>query len=378
MSEMKVRVLDDALESKSVQEVEQELLNKHEQEQQKGTVNENETVQGKETTTETAEGQTVEQSEQESKAKEFTEKDVLSYIKDRYDREINSVEDLFQARAEAEELPEDVSAFLKYKKETGRGIQDFMSLNKDYDSMNPDQVLADYYSVTEGDLDKEDIDYLLNEKFTYDEDVDEENEIKQKQIAKKRELAKAKKYFNDLKETYKVPLESSGGLVSEDEKENYEAYKKYIQESKSIEEENFKRSEYFQKKTDEVFNDFKGFDFKIGDQDLVYLPGDTKEIKETQLDINNFISKYLDDNGMISDAAGYHKSIAVAMNPDKFARYFYEQGQANAIDDVAKKSKNIDMSVRQAPQDMNKSGFSVRALDDSSGRGLKIKSNKNN
>ncbi len=378
MSEMKVRVLDDALESKSVQEVEQELLNKHEQEQQKGTVNENETVQGKETTTETAEGQTVEQSEQESEAKEFTEKDVLSYIKDRYDREINSVEDLFQARAEAEELPEDVSAFLKYKKETGRGIQDFMSLNKDYDSMNPHQVLADYYSVTEGDLDKEDIDYLLNEKFTYDEDVDEENEIKQKQIAKKRELAKAKKYFNDLKETYKVPLESSGGLVSEDEKENYEAYKKYIQESKSIEEENFKRSEYFQKKTDEVFNDFKGFDFKIGDQDLVYLPGDTKEIKETQLDINNFISKYLDDNGMISDAAGYHKSIAVAMNPDKFARYFYEQGQANAIDDVAKKSKNIDMSVRQAPQDMNKSGFSVRALDDSSGRGLKIKSNKNN
>ena len=378
MSEMKVKVLDDTLESKSVQEVEQDLLKKHEQEQQEEAVNENETVQEKETTTETAENQTVEQSEQESIAQEFTEKDVLSYIKDRYNREINSVEDLFEARAEAEELPEDVSAFLKYKKETGRGIQDFMSLNKDYDSMNPDQILADYYSATEDDLDKEDIDYLLNEKFAYDEDVDEEKDIKQRQIAKKRELAKAKKYFNELKETYKVPLESSGGLVSEDEKENYEAYKKYIQESKSIEEETFKRSEYFQKKTDEVFNDFKGFDFKIGDQDLVYLPGDTKEIKNTQLDINNFISKYLDDNGMISDAAGYHKSIAVAMNPDKFARYFYEQGQANAIDDVTKKAKNIDMGVRQAPQDMNKSGFSVRALDDSSGRGLKIKSNKNN
>jgi hypothetical protein len=378
MSEMKVKVLDDTLESKSVQEVEQDLLKKHEQEQQEEAVNENETVKEKETTTETAENQTVEQGEQESEAKEFTEKDVLSYIKDRYNREINSVEDLFEARAEAEELPEDVSAFLKYKKETGRGIQDFMSLNKDYDSMNPDQILADYYSATEDDLDKEDIDYLLNEKFAYDEDVDEEKDIKQRQIAKKRELAKAKKYFNELKETYKVPLESSGGLVSEGEKEDYEAYKKYIQESKSIEEETLKRSEYFQKKTDEVFNDFKGFDFKIGDQDLVYLPGDTKEIKNTQLDINNFISKYLDDNGMISDAAGYHKSIAVAMNPDKFARYFYEQGQANAIDDVTKKAKNIDMGVRQAPQDMNKSGFSVRALDNSSGRGLKIKSNKNN
>jgi len=372
MSEVKVKVLNDTLESKSVQEVEQELLNKHEQELKAAEVgSENTPNLEVETATETVEEQAVEQSEQE-----FTEKDVLSYIKNRYNREINSVEELFEARAEAEELPEDVSAFLKYKKETGRSIQDFMSLNKDYDSMDANQILADYYSATEDDLDREDIDYLLNEKFAYDEDIDDEKDIKQKQIAKKRELAKAKKYFNELKETYKVPLESSGGLVSEDEKNDYEAYKKYIQESKSINEESLKRSEYFQKKTDEVFNDFKGFDFKIGDQSFVYSPGDAKEIKETQSDINNFISKFLDNNGMISDASGYHKSIAVAMNPDKFARYFYEQGQANAIDDVTKKAKNIDMGVRQAPQDMNKSGFSVRALDDSSGRGLKIRSNK--
>ena len=378
MSEVKVKVLDDTLESKSVQEVERELLEKHEQELQAAELGSENTPNSEvENTTEAAEEQAVEQSEQESIAQEFTEKDVLSYIKDRYNREINSVEELFEARAEAEELPEDVSAFLKYKKETGRGIQDFMSLNKDYDSMDANQLLADYYSATEDDLDREDIDYLLNEKFAYDEDVDDEKDIKQKQIAKKRELAKAKKYFNELKETYKVPLESSGGLVSEDEKNDYEAYKKYIQESKSINEETLKRSEYFQKKTDEVFsNDFKGFDFKVGDQSFVYLPGDAKEIKETQSDINNFISKFLDSNGMISDATGYHKSIAVAMNPDKFAKFFYEQGQANAIDDVTKKAKNIDMGVRQAPQDMSKSGFSVRALDDSSGRGLKIKSNK--
>jgi len=375
MSDIQVKVLDDTLEEKSVQEVEQDLLDKHEQEQNE--TEQQEVQEVNENSTEDAQEQPVEQEEQESPAPELGEEDVLSYIRNRYDKEINSVEELFEEKAQAEELPEDVSAFLKYKKETGRGIQDFMRINRDYDEMDADQILAEYYSATEEDLDREDINYLLNEKFAYDSDVEDEKEIKQKQIAKKRELAKAKKYFNDLKETYKTPLESSGGLVSEEEKKDYEAYKKYIQESKSVEEETVKRSEYFQKKTDEVFsNDFKGFDFSIGEGNLSYLPGDAKELKATQSDINNFISKFVDKNGMISDASGYHKAIAVAMNPDKFAKFFYEQGQANAIDDATKKAKNIDMGVRETPKDMNNKGFSVRAMDDSSGRGLKIKSNK--
>lgn len=375
MSDIQVKVLDDTLKEKSVQEVEQDLLEKHEQEQSETEQEEVQKVN--ENSTEDAQEQPVEQEEQESPAPELEEEDVLSYIRNRYDKEINSVEELFEERAQSEELPEDVSAFLKYKKETGRGIQDFMRINKDYDEMDADQILAEYYSATEEDLDKEDISYLLNEKFAHDTDVDDEKEIKQKQIAKKRELAKAKKYFNDLKETYKTPLESSGGLVSEEEKKNYEAYKKYIQESKSVEEETVKRSEYFQKKTDEVFsNDFKGFDFSIGEENLSYLPGDAKELKATQSDINNFISKFVDKNGMISDASGYHKAISVAMNPDRFAKFFYEQGQSNAIDDATKKAKNIDMGVRETPKDMNNKGFNVRAMDDSSGKGLKIKSNK--
>lgn len=375
MSDIQVKVLDDTLKEKSVQEVEQDLLEKHEQEQNETEQEEVQKVN--ENSTEDAQEQPVEQEEQESPAPELGEEDVLSYIRNRYNKEINSVEELFEQRAQSEELPEDVSAFLKYKKETGRGIQDFMRINKDYDEMDADQILAEYYSATEEDLDKEDISYLLNEKFAHDTDVDDEKEIKQKQIAKKRELAKAKKYFNDLKETYKTPLESSGGLVSEEEKKNYEAYKKYIQESKSVEEETVKRSEYFQKKTDEVFsNDFKGFDFSIGEENLSYLPGDAKELKATQSDINNFISKFVDKNGMISDASGYHKAISVAMNPDRFAKFFYEQGQSNAIDDATKKAKNIDMGVRETPKDMNNKGFNVRAMDDSSGRGLKIKSNK--
>lgn len=365
MSEMKVKVLDDTLESKSVQEVEQELLEKHEQELQAAELGSENTPNSEvENTTEAAEEQAVEQSEQESIAQEFTEKDVLSYIKDRYNREINSVEELFEARAEAEELPEDVSAFLKYKKETGRGIQDFMSLNKDYDSMDANQVLADYYSATEDDLDREDIDYLLNEKFAYDEDVDDEKDIKQKQIAKKRELAKAKKYFNELKETYKVPLESSGGLVSEDEKNDYEAYKKYIQESKSINEETLKRSEYFQKKTDEVFsNDFKGFDFNVGEKKFRFKVNNVENVKTVQSDINNFVKKFLNENNEMSDAAGYHKSLFTAMNPDAIANHFYEQGKADAIKENMAKAKNIDMDPRGTHEQVKASnGWTIKSV----------------
>lgn len=347
---------------KSVQEVEEQLLEQHEE-------NQTEVVDN---ATEAVEEQAVEQS-----TPKFGEEDVLSFIRDRYNKEINSVDDLFAQRERDAELPEDVSAFLKYKKETGRGIDDFMKLQADYDKMKPDQLLRDYYAATEDDLDSEDIEYLMSEKFSYDEDLDDESEVKQKNIAKKRELAKAKKYFNELKETYKVPVGSASVPVNEDELETYNAYKEYISQSQSIQEENQKRSEYFTKKTNDLFNDeFKGFEFVVGDQKMVFAPGDASEIKKIQSDVNNFISKYIDENGMISDHVGYHKALSAALNPDKLAAYFYEKGKSDAVGDVTKKSKNIDMDVRSTPQQMSTNqGFKVRAVESSSGRGLKIRKN---
>jgi predicted nucleic acid-binding protein len=347
---------------KSVQEVEEQLLEQHEE-------NQTEVVDN---ATEAVEEQAVEQS-----TPKFGEEDVLSFIRDRYNKEINSVDDLFAQRERDAELPEDVSAFLKYKKETGRGIDDFMKLQADYDKMKPDQLLRDYYAATEDDLDSEDIEYLMSEKFSYDEDLDDESEVKQKNITKKRELAKAKKYFNELKETYKVPVGSASVPVNEDELETYNAYKEYISQSQSIQEENQKRSEYFTKKTNDLFNDeFKGFEFVVGDQKMVFAPGDASEIKKIQSDVNNFISKYIDENGMISDHVGYHKALSAALNPDKLAAYFYEKGKSDAVGDVTKKSKNIDMDVRSTPQQMSTNqGFKVRAVESSSGRGLKIRKN---
>lgn len=357
--ELKVKAVPGP-DEKSVQEVEETLLEQHE-----------ETITDVEE--QAVEEEVTADEEVVSEAEEFGEEDVLSFIKSKYNKDITSVDDLFSN--ETQELPEDVSAFLNYKKETGRGISDFMKLQADFDQMKPDQLLRDYYASTEEDLDSEDIEYLMSEKFSYDDELDDESEVKQKKIAKKRELAKAKKYFNELKETYKVPVESTGVPVNDNELESYNAYKEYISQSQNVQEENQKRSEYFQKKTEELFNDeFKGFEFKVGDQKMSFSPGDTVEVKKVQSDVNNFISRYLDDQGVIKDAAGYHKALSAAMNPDKLAEFFYEKGKADAVGDVSRQSKNINMDVRQTPQQLkDNSGFKIRAVDQDSGRGLKIK-----
>ena len=341
------------VESKSMQEVEQGLLEKHE----------------KELNNEPPVVETPPVVEPPVK-KEIDDTDVLSFIKSKYDKDISSVDDLFK-----EDLPEDVSAFLKYKKETGRGIDDYVKLNVDYDKVDETKLLANYYAATEEDLDDDDIDYLLSDKFSYDEELDDDSEIKQKKIAKKKELAKAKKYFNDLKDTYKIPAESARGLVSEEEKESYEVYKKYIQESQVVQEQNKKKYDYFKEKTDSIFSDeFKGFEFSIGDQKVIFNSGETGHIKESQSDVNNFISKFLDNDGLITDAKGYHKALNAAMNPDKLASYFYEKGKADAVGNISRQSKNVN--INGTPQQINNSGFKVSSLDSNSGRGLKIRSKK--
>ena len=175
---------------------------------------------------------------------------------------------------------------------------------------------------------------------------------------------------------YKEPLESSTVQRSESEQQEIEAYRQYIEQSKTYEEEVKRKREWFEKKTNEVFSDFKGFDFNLGDTTLSYKPSNADEIKKSQLSPQNFIAKYLDDNGMMSDAAGYHRALAVAMNPEKFARFFYEQGQASATEDVTRKIKNIQMDERTAPEVTKKGGTQYRSVGDNSGRGLKIKSKR--
>ena len=361
--EYKVRSLD-VIEPKSVQEVETELLDKHEQSlsnvQQEIQFVENnvqDIVQNLET--------------------DLKEEDVLSYIGKRYNKQINSFDELMAERKESEDLPEDVSAYMKYKKETGRGFDDFVKLKKDFDSMDSDQLLKDYLISTQEGLDSNDIDTLM-EDYRFDEDIDDELTIKKVKIAKKKVVAEAKKYFNTQKEKYKMPLESSEAFVSDDEKQMYQSYKQYTKQAKTIEEENNRKRQWFDQKTNDVFDgEFKGFEFNVNNKKVTFAPGDASELKKNQSTPQNFINKYLDEQGLIKDAAGYHRSLSIAMNPDKFAKFFYEQGLSDATEDVMRKTKNINMSERRAPEvSKTTDGMQVKAINPDSGRNLRIRSIK--
>ena len=374
---MEIKVKDLGLvEEKSRAEVEEQLLKKHE-EKFEDTPQQQEVAE-KVNTNEPVQEENSEPVENKTPSSELNDENVLSYIKDRYNKDINSVDELFAEKEANEPLPEDVSAYLKYKKETGRGIEDFYRLQKDYTDMDENSVLANYYASTEEGLDEIDIQDIIEDKFDFDEEIDDPKDIKKIKLAKKRELAKAKKFLNEQKDKYKVPLESSGDGLSAEQQENLNAYKSYIDESKTTEETQKRKYDYFLNKTNEVFNnDFKGFDFKIGENNITFKPGTSEELKNVQSDVNNFINKFTDKDGLIEDVSGYHRSIAVAMNPEKFAQFFYEQGVSNAVDNVSRKSKNINMDVRQAPQTVTKDGMKIRPVGNTdSGRGLKIRSIK--
>jgi hypothetical protein len=360
--EIKVREMG-LTEEKSVQQVEQELLDKHEQ-------------QFKDTPNEPIAETTIENNNAVEEPAELREEDVLSYIGKRYGKQINSLEEFTREREEAEALPDDVAAYFKYKKETGRGIEDFVKLSRDLDEVSPDKLLRDFLSATEKGLDSEDIESMM-EEYSYDEDLDDESFVKKAKLAKKKMVAKAKEYFESEKEKYKSPIESMGNSISEEDSKSLQEYKRYVEESMSLSEQIQHREDWYKQKTGEVFgNEFKGFEFNIDDNKLVYAPADATELKKIHLDPSNFTKKYIGEDGLLTDPVGYHKALAVAMNPEKFAKFFYEQGKSEAVDDVMRKTKNINMSTRQSPQNIAAGGTTIREVAQDSGKGLRIRSRK--
>ena len=365
--EIKVRELD-GVEQKSMQEVEQVLLDKHDSE-----FNDNGSDSVGEDNVDADEKISL---DEPNDGYEIKEEDVLSFIKNRYGKEINSIEELTREREEAEELPGDVSAYFKYKKETGRGIEDFVKLNRDLDEVSPDSLLKEYLTITEKGLDQDDIESMMDE-YDYDEDLDDDSTINKARLAKKKMVAKAKDYFESEKEKYKAPVESMGASVSNEDKQKIEEYNQYVKESMSLGEQMQRKEQWFKEKTSEVFgSEFKGFEFTLDDNKLVFTPGDAAEMNKIHSDPSNFTKKFLGEDGLLVDPVGYHKALSVAMNPEKFAEFFYKQGKSAAVDDVMRKTKNINMSEQNVPQNIAKGGTTIREIGQDSGRGLKIRSKK--
>jgi len=272
-------------------------------------------------------------------------------------------------------IPESVEKLLNFMDETGGDLNDYIKLNQDFSEMDNHTLLKEYYKSTKPHLSEDEVDFVMEDTFAYDEEVDEEKEIKRKKLAMKEQVAQAKQHLESVKSKYYEDIKSGSKLTEEQQKAM-----KFFEESEKnrlINEEQFK---VFKQKSDQVFNDdFKGFEYKVGDKRFRFNVKDRQGVKESQGDINNFIKKFLTKDNVIGDAEGYHKSLFTAMNPDQIASHFYEQGKADALKASIAKSKNVSMDPRQSHvENVNTSGFTARVLnnDDAPDFKFKIKNKK--
>jgi hypothetical protein len=272
-----------------------------------------------------------------------------------------------QSQDTAEPLPENIQKVVEFMNETGGSLEDYVKLNQDYSSLNENQLLREYYENTRPHLDKEDIDFLMEDKFSYDEEIDDEREVRRKKISQREELAKAKNHLDGLKSKYYKEIKSGSKLAPEQQKA-VDFFNRYTKENEEATRVAEKQTEVFLNKTSNVFgDDFKGFDYQVGDKKYRFKVKDANSVKESQSDINNFVKKFLNEKNEMSDAKGYHKGLFTAMNADSIANHFYEQGKADAMKDSMAKSKNVQMGARGVHQEVKTAnGFTVRSVDSGS------------
>ena len=276
-----------------------------------------------------------------------SEDEVLEYLK--------SKEELLSKITPAKqdvEIPEDVKKYLEFKSETGRSFSEFQEYQKDFTKVDEQDLVRMYLKDKNPEFDSDEIQDEFLEAFAYDEDLDDEKDIKKKIRAFKKAHADALEYFNSQKEKYAVPLAVSNDTVIP---EDYKEAKGYVEGLKAQQEIAAKQSEVFLNETEKLFNnEFKGFDFKIGEEVISHKPSNVQAVKEAQSNVMTFFGKFLDENGFIKDPVGYHKALYVAMNYDSILSNVYETAKAKAIEDEVKNSKNIDMKgIRTAPEGIN-------------------------
>ena len=272
-------------------------------------------------------------------------------------------------------LPENVEKLVTFMEETGGSLQDYVALNKDYSKLNSSEVLKEYYLKSKPHLELDEIAFLMEDNFKFDEDVDEDREIRKKKLAFKEEVAKAKQYLEGSKSKYYDEIKLRPGVTQEQQQalSFYDQYK--VQQEKAQQQHGD-----FRDRTKKLFSqDFKGFDFNVGEKKFRYGVKNPDKVAETQVDVQNFVSKYLDKDGNMIDPAGYHKAMYAAMNSDKIAHHFYEQGRADGIKNVITNSKNpTSDKPRQAAGEVFIGGMKVKSISGLDSAKLKIRTKKFN
>ena len=246
------------------------------------------------------------------------------------------------------ELPENVQKLMSFMEETGGDLNDYVKLNKDYSQMDNQTLLKEYYKTTKPHLESDEVDFIMEDKFSYDEELDEEKDIRRKKLAMKEQVAEAKLHMESAKSKYYEDIKMGSKLTGE-QQNAVEFFNRYNKESEVNQKVQKQAKSSFLNKTENVFNDkFKGFEYEVGDKRYRFNVKNADNVKETQSDINNFVKKFLNKDNQMEDAKGYHKALYTAMNSDAIANHFYEQGKADALKDSVAKSKNIDMDPRQS------------------------------
>lgn len=273
-------------------------------------------------------------------------------------------------------LPENINKLVDFMRETGGTMQDYIRLNTNYEDVDRDVLVKEYYKSTKPHLSKEEIDFMIEDTFAFDEDIDEERDIKRKKLAYKEEVSKARKFLEDTKKKYYDDIKLKSPQLSEDQQKAADFFNRY----KEDQERNSQNHEKFKAQTEQLFNkDFEGFDFDLGEKKFRYGVQNASQVGEKQSDISNFLGKFLGEDGAIKDTKGYHKALYTGANADKIANHFYEQGKADAIRDVVNKSNNTSTEARKAaPVESARFGaYKVKSISGADSAKLKIKKFKN-
>ena len=297
------------------------------------------------------------------------------------DEEVVTEEEVEEAIEQSEQLgkplPDNVQKLMDFMDETGGDLADYVNLNRDVKDLDDQDAMLEYYKRTKPHLNSEEISFLMEDNFSFDEELDDERDVRRKKLALKEQVAEAKTYLDGQKSKYYEDIKAGSKLTSEQQKA-IDFFSRYNEEAEQTQKVAQQQKSRFNKKTEQVFNDnFKGFEYSVGDKNFRFNVKDANKVKENQSDINNFVKKFLNEDNTMNDAKGYHKSLYTAMNADAVASHFYEQGKADALKDSVAKAKNINTTARSSHGEAQTGGMKFKVLgDDTASFKFKIKNKK--